>query len=663
MTSEPRSAAHWASADVEGLDLTVRAYNCLERAGISTLGELVKKTPDELLSIRAMGRTTLRVIQDALADRGLHLGMPDIDRGTCQSIDAFLEAVNRVRGHGVTRVADLVTKTPRELTALPGVDAEEVRHIEDGLAKWGLSLGAWSSREGVTERVSVSRPSAVREVAVAPSAQRGVADERAAEWASEERSVQRDEPQTVRDELVYTVARLLADRERSRFLCFAAYHGIDGCRRLTLQEIGDQGPEYGFGSTVSRERVRQIIAKADESLRRRAAGLTLPRWQEAVLDARERVPAVVERVVDAFGYGGCEEPDGVFWMLRLMAGILSLEFTFDVQTIRGTEVVVDGAAACVEVMDVVERLMGVENDSYHDTIGTAAAVGCEVAVLQKAVDGPFGWEFIDEARRYFWRRPCLPPRNHAVTGNAILTGLCKVFSVAREVATVDLAQAISCHRGVRQEVPRQVVEGIAVQSGLFDLEEGVLRRKADEGWFCPGDRELQLLEVCVEHGRVVSSRTLQSSLVRSGLTSRNAAAVIAYSPFLVHTKAGQFHDEGLYKLVCRTEDVVMALEEGGREDTGRTGEADPHTEGARDAVRIPVSPRVRLTGSHFSAEPLDMDGEWRVLGVDGTVIGTVTCSGRLVEGLCSVIDTLDLGMNAVLELRRDEDGDLLAVRT
>ena len=74
-------------------------------------------------------------------------------------------------------------------------------------------------------------------------------------------------------------------------------------------------------------------------------------------------------------------------------------------------------------------------------------------------------------------------------------------------------------------------------------------------------------------------------------------------------------------------------------------------------------PRMRLTGSHFAPEPLDMDGEWRVLGVDGTAIGTVTLSGRLVEGLCSVIDALDLGMNAVLELRRDEDGNLLAVRT
>lgn len=634
MRSEPRSATHWASADVEGLDLTVRAYNCLERAGIGTLGELVKKTPDDLLSIRAMGRTTLRVIQDALADRGLHLGMQDIDRGTCQSIDAFLEAVDRVRGHGLTRVADLVTKTPQELAVLPGVGAEEVRHIEDGLAKWGLSLGTWSSRESATD---------------------------GAERTSKERLVQRGDSKTVREDLLDAVEHLLADRESSRFHCFAAYHGIDGRGRLTLQDIGDRGPDYGFGAAVTRERVRQVIAKAERWLRRRADRIDIANWARAVHDARERVPTTIDRVVDAFGYGSCDEPAGVFSMLRLAADIFSLEFPFDVKTIRGWDVVTDDGAVCVETMDLVDRLTALDNAPYYDTTRSAEAVGCEVVALERVVCGPFGWEFLDEARRYFWMLPRLPPSDHAVTGNAILTGLCKVFSVARQATSVDLAHAISRDRGVRKTVPRKVIELIALRSGLFDLEGGVLRRKAGQAWFCLGERDRYLLRVFEEHGRVVSSRTLYSSMVRYGLTKENAGIVVAHSPFLVHAKAGQFHDEGIYKLVCRTEDVVMALREGGREGGGRAEEADRHAEGAGDVVRIPVSSRVRLSGSHFAPEPLDLDGEWRVLGLDGTVIGTVTLSGRLVEGLCSVIDALDTETNAVLELRRDGDGNLLAV--
>ena len=149
-----------------------------------------------------------------------------------------------------------------------------------------------------------------------------------------------------------------------------------------------------------------------------------------MLDAQEHVPATVDRVVDAFGYRSCDEPRDVFTMLGLVADIFSLEFPFDVQTIRNTDVVTDGTAACVETMDIVRRLTTTDNDSYYDMAATAKSVDCEPAILEAVVGGPFGWEFLDEGHRYFWATPRLPPRNHAITGNAILTGLCKVFSVA-----------------------------------------------------------------------------------------------------------------------------------------------------------------------------------------------------------------------------------------
>ena len=674
--SDSQSATHWAATDVEALDLTERAYNCLRRARITSLGELVKKTADDLLSIRAMGRTTVRVIEKALATRGLHLGMQEIDLRTCHSVDAFLHAMDVVRDHGTTSVADLVTTTPQELMTLPGVDATTVRQIEAGLAKWGLSLGVLSARErfsehalrnGLTEEESASgareaviNSASAREVAESDDDVRSVADERATDHTPEEGDMQSDHSQTVKAELPHAIEHLLGDRGSSRFRCFAAYHGIDGRTRPTLQEIGDQGAEYGFSAPVTRERVRQVVVGAERTLRRGATRIALAHWTQAVLDAQEHVPATVDRVIDTFGYRSCDEPRDVFSMLRLVADIFSLEFPFDVQTFRDTDVVTDRTAACVETMDIVRRLTTSDNDAYYGTAATAKTVDCEPAVLEAVVGGPFGWEFLDEAHRYFWTTPRLPPRNYAITGNAILTGLCKVYSVAREAATVDLAQAVSRQRGVRRAVPREVVEGVATRSGLFDSEEGVVMKKEGQAWFCLGERDLLLLQVFVEHGRVVSSQTLQSSLVRYGLTSENAAITIAYSPFLVHTKTGMFRDEGLYKLVCRPDDVVMALKEGGRQGGVRPEEPRPHTEGVKGIVRIPLSPRVRLSGSHFAPVPLEMDGDWRVRGVDGTVIGAVTLSGHLVEGLCPVIDALGLEENAVLELRR-HDGDLLAV--
>src|SRR5438552_6978747 len=57
------------------LELSVRATNCLESEGITTVRELVIRSPDELLEVRNFGETTLREVKAKLEERGLQLGM------------------------------------------------------------------------------------------------------------------------------------------------------------------------------------------------------------------------------------------------------------------------------------------------------------------------------------------------------------------------------------------------------------------------------------------------------------------------------------------------------------------------------------------------------------------------------------------------------------
>jgi DNA-directed RNA polymerase subunit alpha len=57
------------------LDLSVRATNCLESEGITTVRELVLRGDEELLEVRNFGETTLREVKSKLAERGLQLGM------------------------------------------------------------------------------------------------------------------------------------------------------------------------------------------------------------------------------------------------------------------------------------------------------------------------------------------------------------------------------------------------------------------------------------------------------------------------------------------------------------------------------------------------------------------------------------------------------------
>lgn len=58
---------------VEELDLSVRSYNCLKRAGINTVDELTQKTEEDLMKVRNLGKKSLDEVQKKLAELGLSL--------------------------------------------------------------------------------------------------------------------------------------------------------------------------------------------------------------------------------------------------------------------------------------------------------------------------------------------------------------------------------------------------------------------------------------------------------------------------------------------------------------------------------------------------------------------------------------------------------------
>ena len=59
--------------NIEDLDLSVRSYNCLKRAGINTVEELVQRDEEEMMKVRNLGRKSLEEVQQKLAQLGLSL--------------------------------------------------------------------------------------------------------------------------------------------------------------------------------------------------------------------------------------------------------------------------------------------------------------------------------------------------------------------------------------------------------------------------------------------------------------------------------------------------------------------------------------------------------------------------------------------------------------
>ncbi len=70
---EPEGKGKPLDMNIDELELSVRSYNCLKRAGINTVAELINKTPDEMMKVRNLGRKSLEEVLAKLKELGLQL--------------------------------------------------------------------------------------------------------------------------------------------------------------------------------------------------------------------------------------------------------------------------------------------------------------------------------------------------------------------------------------------------------------------------------------------------------------------------------------------------------------------------------------------------------------------------------------------------------------
>ena len=74
---EPQPQDKVLEMTIEELDLSVRSFNCLKRANINTVEDLISKTQDEMIKVRNLGRKSLEEVEHKLAMMGLSLASDD----------------------------------------------------------------------------------------------------------------------------------------------------------------------------------------------------------------------------------------------------------------------------------------------------------------------------------------------------------------------------------------------------------------------------------------------------------------------------------------------------------------------------------------------------------------------------------------------------------
>ena len=64
---------------IEELELSVRSFNCLKRAGINTVADLISRSEDEMMKVRNLGRKSFEEVREKLQSLGFDLSSDDND--------------------------------------------------------------------------------------------------------------------------------------------------------------------------------------------------------------------------------------------------------------------------------------------------------------------------------------------------------------------------------------------------------------------------------------------------------------------------------------------------------------------------------------------------------------------------------------------------------
>ena len=146
---------------ITDFELSVRARNCLNKMQIITLGDLVQRTEQELLSYKNFGETSLTEIKEILHSKGLRLGMPREE--AVASIEAHanragsgdrsnvlnkpilelqlsIRARRTVETLGCLSVGDILKHSAEELLGMPNFGQTSLQELRSKLQEMGLKL-------------------------------------------------------------------------------------------------------------------------------------------------------------------------------------------------------------------------------------------------------------------------------------------------------------------------------------------------------------------------------------------------------------------------------------------------------------------------------------------------------------------------------------------
>jgi DNA-directed RNA polymerase subunit alpha len=134
----------WDSVLIEELELGVRAYNCLKREGIETVGQLMRYSESELLNLPNFGKKSVEEVKDRLRERfGLALRddrrvpVPGVPLG---ALEFTADTAGKLNIAQIDTVEELVSRSTEQLLKIPGFGKKNLDEVRERLAEQNMRL-------------------------------------------------------------------------------------------------------------------------------------------------------------------------------------------------------------------------------------------------------------------------------------------------------------------------------------------------------------------------------------------------------------------------------------------------------------------------------------------------------------------------------------------
>ena len=665
---------------IDAIDWSVRARNVLAGMNVVAMGQLAQLDYWFVWRRPNLGRKTMKEIKNAMTELGLPFGL-EIDNWPKQEdlpsimsqgsgdetgeeqddgVGKGLDFMSLVSGDEIDIDFETANENLRNdlLKAIDTLDlSARARNVASNMNARVIGQLAMMERETVFRQPNVGRKTlkelegvlVTRGLSFGTGIRNWPDDQELGQLLDiretkdlDRESVSSDGVEFLEDELLAVVNAAVDPRHRAIFL---RRTGWDGGLVMTLEDLGNDPDASGLDNVVTRERIRQIEKKATQCIERRK--FLTPILDRAIAEIIDNAPIFITDLSRVLHEAGVTRTKLAPWALISAMRFLGKEWGEDVAfgglMLAPSDDLETLEDAWYEMRNVASRHdFACIDDLFANWIGEIDET-VRVAEMVVAMEPAFAW--LDRESRIF----CSTRRIDR--GRCRILKICRrIFTVTSELSVARIHQAIRKARTLEDEPSPEVLKRILVLDRNFEVRGDMVYRSSS---FEPGgisNSDVWMIDAARELGTITNFTSLSRHLVRQGLSTTYARTLIIVSPLWVP------YSRGRYRFVASTGDL-----------NGLVLTPDDHSDDIVDeestAIKIDVSHRHLVAGTHRFPDANVPPGRWRVFDGEGNDFGAIEVAKNRLSGLREVFEraSVDVGNAVTFSFSEEDDTAVISI--